>query len=74
METELSKIIKERGLKQGFIASKAGMTPSAISLIVRGKSMPTLLAAIKIARAVNKTVEELWGHLVEEENERNHHD
>ncbi len=65
METKLKKIIEERGLKQGFIAKKAGISRGTLSLIVRGKSMPTLPVAIKIARVLEMTVEELWGEIVE---------
>lgn len=64
METKLQKIIKERGLKQNFIAEKAGIAPGTLSKIVRGESIPTLIVGIKIARVVNETVESLWGDLV----------
>ena len=66
METKLKKILDERGLKQGFIAEKAGLSRGAFSLIVRGKSIPTLPAALRIARVLDISVEELWGDLVEE--------
>jgi len=65
METKLKKILDERGLKQGFIAEKAGLSRGAFSLIVRGKSIPTLPVAMRIARVLEMTVEELWGHLAE---------
>lgn len=64
VDTKLKRILDERGIKQGFIADKAGLSRGAFSLIVRGKSIPTLPAAIKIARALNETVESLWGDLV----------
>ncbi|MGM0903038.1 MAG: helix-turn-helix transcriptional regulator [Bacillota bacterium] len=67
METKLKKYHKETGVKQGFVADKAKITPGAYSLIVRGESVPSLPAAIRIARVLNMTVEELWGYLVEEE-------
>jgi DNA-binding XRE family transcriptional regulator len=65
METNLQRIIKERGLKQAFIAEKADVSPGALSKIVRGESLPTLPVAIRIARVLGETVEELWGYLVE---------
>lgn len=65
METKLQRIIKERGLKQNFIAGKAGIAPGTLSKIVRGESVPTLHVGIKIARAVDETVESLWGELIE---------
>jgi DNA-binding XRE family transcriptional regulator len=65
LETKLKRILMERGLKQGFIAEKAGLTPGAFSLIVRGKSLPTLPAALRIARSLDETVESIWGYMVE---------
>lgn len=66
MATKLQRILKENGIKQSFIADKAGVSQGAFSLIVRGKSMPTLPVALKIGRALNMSVEELWGYLVDE--------
>jgi DNA-binding XRE family transcriptional regulator len=65
LETKLKQILVERGLKQGFIAEKSGLTPGAFSLIVRGKSLPTLPVAIRIARSLDETVESLWGYMIE---------
>ncbi|PAE20478.1 transcriptional regulator [Bacillus sp. 7504-2] len=64
MENKLQKYHRETGIKQAFIAKKAKMTPGAYSQVVRG-AMPTLKNAIRIARAVNMTVEEIWGDQVE---------
>ncbi|MCQ6275739.1 helix-turn-helix domain-containing protein [Bacillus sp. V3B] len=65
METRLKKVIAEKGFKHGYVADKAEISKSALSLIVNGKSMPTLPVAIRIARVLNETVESLWGNLVE---------
>lgn len=65
MEIKLQMIIKDRGLKQSFIAEKAGISPGALSKIVRGESMPTLPVALRLARVLELTVEELWGDLVD---------
>lgn len=65
METKLKQILKERGIKQSFIAEKAKITPGTLSKIVRGESIPSLPVAIKIARVLETTVEELWGDDVE---------
>lgn len=65
METKIKQIINERGLKQGFIADKANVSRAALSLIINGKSIPSLPVAIRISRVLEKTVEELWGDLVE---------
>jgi len=64
METKLKKIHKEKGIKQSFVAEKAGLTEGAYSLIVRGESLPSLPSAIKIARVLDTTVENLWGEQI----------
>ncbi|MFE8698005.1 helix-turn-helix transcriptional regulator [Cytobacillus sp. FJAT-53684] len=65
METKLQTYHKETGVKQAFIAQKSKLTPGAYSLIVRGESLPSLPAAIRIARALNDTVENLWGDQID---------
>lgn len=57
--------IKERGLKYGYIAEKANISRSTLSLIINGKSIPTLPVAIRIARVLDETVENLWGDEVD---------
>ncbi|WP_339148425.1 MULTISPECIES: helix-turn-helix domain-containing protein [unclassified Sutcliffiella] len=61
MESKLKKLHKETGIKQGFVAEKSGLSNGAYSLIVRGESLPSLPSAIRIARTLNTTVEDLWG-------------
>lgn len=63
--TKLQLLIKKRNIKQRELAKQLGISNSALSLIVNGKSVPTLKVALKIARAVNMTVEDLWGDLIE---------
>jgi DNA-binding XRE family transcriptional regulator len=65
MNVKLKLLIKEKEMKQGDIADKIGVSKGALSLIVNGKSMPTLTVAIKLARVLETSVEYLWGDLVE---------
>jgi len=65
METKVKRKIKESGLKQEYVAAQAQISRSALSLIVNGKSVPTLPVAIRIARILNDTVENLWGDLAD---------
>lgn len=60
MKSFLREIIKENGLKQKHVAEKAGISERHFSHIVRGESVPTLENGIRIAKALNKTVEEIW--------------
>ncbi|PEL12647.1 helix-turn-helix transcriptional regulator [Bacillus sp. AFS017336] len=60
MKTRLKVILAEKGLKQSFIAEKAEIRLSTMSLISNGKSTPTLEVALKIAKALNLKVEDIW--------------
>jgi len=59
-ETRLSAEIRKRGLKKGWVAEQAGVSRSAMAMIVNGKSDPTLRTARKIAKVLGVTIEELW--------------
>ena len=50
---EIRKIINELGWSQHTLANRAGLTQSAISKIVRGKSKPTPETMDAIGRALN---------------------
>jgi putative transcriptional regulator len=56
----LKEILEERGMKQQFIVDKTGITNGTLSMIVRGKSLPTLKVAYKIAYVIGKRVDEIW--------------
>lgn len=56
----LKEIIKERGLKQNFLASKCGISVSALSSLVTEKTLPTLEVAYRIAAALDLNVMEIW--------------
>lgn len=67
MGSKVGAKIAELGLKKGWIAAQVGIAPGTLSLIVKGDSIPSLLVALKLARVLGTTVEELWGHLIEDE-------
>jgi DNA-binding XRE family transcriptional regulator len=60
IKSNLREILKERGLKQGFIAEKAGISQTTFSYLVTGKSLPTLEVAYKIAKVLDLQVEYIW--------------
>lgn len=60
MKSKLKVILAEKGLKQSFIADRAGIRLSTMSLITTGKSTPTLEVAMKIAKVLNLKVEDIW--------------
>ncbi len=62
--TPIAKVIKEKGLRKGWVAEKAEVAPGTLSMIISGKSKPTIEVAIRLGRVLDKSVEELFGHLV----------
>lgn len=59
--TKISQAIEEQGYKKGWVAKQAGIAPGTLSRIISGETEPTLKVALKLAKVLNKTVEELWG-------------
>lgn len=56
----------ERDYTQGSLADAVGISNTSMSQIVREKTVPNLILAMKIAKKLDSTVEELWGHLLED--------
>lgn len=52
-------------IKQEDLAARVGVSPGTMSAIVQGKTEPRVGVALRIARELGATVEELWGHLLE---------
>lgn len=53
------EILDERGMKQKFIADKAGISTTSVSMIYKGH-MPQLETALKIAKVLGLKVEDIW--------------
>ncbi|ARX68071.1 helix-turn-helix domain-containing protein [Pseudomonas rhodesiae] len=64
MKCKLRKILDQNGIKYSFFAEKVKIQRSTMSLILKEKSIPTLPVAIRIAKALNMHVEDIW---IEEE-------
>lgn len=60
MKCRLKEILDERGIKQKYLSEKVGISLTTMSLIVRGKSIPTLPVAYRIARELNLKIEDIW--------------
>ncbi|MFC0271146.1 helix-turn-helix transcriptional regulator [Metabacillus herbersteinensis] len=65
--TKVGRVIEEEGYRKGWVAKKAKIAPGTLSKIISGESEPSLRVALKLSRVLNKTVEELWGHLIDED-------
>ena len=58
-ETKLKKILRDRGIKQQFVADKMGVNVRKINDYVNGRTLLKLDVAIKIANILNIDVKEL---------------
>lgn len=60
MDCKLKVILADRMIKQSALAKRAGITDQTLSMIVRGKSEPTLRVAMRIAKALDIRIEDIW--------------
>ena len=58
-ETKLKKILRDRGIKQQFVADKMGVNVRKINDYVNGRTLLKLDVAIQIANILNIDVKEL---------------
>ncbi|SFC51856.1 helix-turn-helix domain-containing protein [Bacillus sp. UNCCL81] len=60
MKNNLRVILAERRIKKGLFADQVGINRNTLSFIVNEKSVPTLEVALKIAKALDMKVEDIW--------------
>lgn len=61
MRCRLKVILAERNLKQNWLLEHGvELSVGQLSLVVNGKSMPTLKVALQIARALQLHVDDIW--------------
>lgn len=61
MNEKLKDLRDYHGISQRELARRIGVGKTTISEIERGDRLPNVLTAIRIARALETTVEEMWG-------------
>ncbi|MCF8564547.1 helix-turn-helix transcriptional regulator [Alicyclobacillus tolerans] len=61
IKTKLKRYLFENDIKNRWLAEQTGIKEQTISELVNGKRKPSLDNALKIARVLGTTVEELWG-------------
>lgn len=61
MNEKLKDLRDYHGISQRELARRIGVGKTTISEIERGDRLPNVLTAIRIARALKTTVEEIWG-------------
>lgn len=67
IESRFKEILDERGMKQSHFVKKYGMSATTLSALYRGESAPTLAYALIIAKELDKTVEDIWNVIINEE-------
>ncbi|MCL6453536.1 MAG: helix-turn-helix transcriptional regulator [Alicyclobacillus sp.] len=48
------------GLRKGWVAAQARITPTSLSQLIGGKRLPSLEVAYRIARVLDTRVDEIW--------------
>lgn len=57
--TKLGKILKERGIKQVWVAEKLEVSKQAVSSWVSGKHIPKVKYILKLSKLLDVLIEEL---------------
>ena len=65
--TPLEEAVMKSGHLKGDIAKMAGIRATTLSELIAGKRKPDIVTGLKLARLLNKSMEELWGFLIEGE-------
>lgn len=60
IECRLKELLSNKGMNQKWLAEQVGLSPSAMSQIVRGESKPNMLTTLKISEAMDLIVNEIW--------------
>ena len=70
MSDNLNRLMEEKNIKQIDLCRETGIPTSAMSHYVRGDSDPSFTRAIRIAKALGVTTDELAGKEIKQEQER----
>jgi putative transcriptional regulator len=66
LQSNLKKILDERGIKQSHYVRKFGISATTMSALYRGDSLPTLPNAYIIAKELDLKIEDIWYEVEEE--------
>lgn len=67
MANRIKEIIHKKGLKTIFVIEKTGISKSHFYEIMNGQAIPSLLNAIKISKALDVPLNELFPDLFDRE-------
>lgn len=60
VKNRLKEILEERGIKQTWLAEKAGIDRSTLNFVISNKKSTNLETGMRIARALNLKVEDIF--------------
>lgn len=60
MKNNLQKIRWEKNLSQNILAQKSGVPQSVISSVENGLTIPNLITALRLAKALGVAVEDIF--------------
>ncbi|MBG9788037.1 helix-turn-helix domain-containing protein [Brevibacillus laterosporus] len=60
MRNNLKEILEERGIKQKWLQERVGLSRTALNRVINGLSIPSLEAALRIAKVLEIPVEVIW--------------
>jgi putative transcriptional regulator len=60
MKCKLREIMKEEGRTQKWLSERVEVSMTTMSSIVNEKSIPALPLAFKIAKTLNRQIEDIW--------------
>lgn len=60
LQTRLKVILVEKGKTQKWLREEVGLSSTAMSLIVNGETEPRLKIALRISKAVDVPVDQIW--------------
>ncbi len=63
-QNRIKELRKEKRLKQSALANRVGVHQSEISVIETGERIPSIRLAGKIAKALKKSIEEVFSDLI----------
>lgn len=61
MNEKLKELREYHGISQSELVRRVGVGKTTVSEIERRDRLPNVMTAIRIARALKTTVEEIWG-------------
>lgn len=60
VKNRLKEILDERGLKQNWLAERAGVTKQTMSNLINNRFSVSLESAMRIAKALDLTIEDIF--------------